>query len=133
MSHREAKIIAAVPCPVCLAHVGQACRLPQQGRLIVHAARKLAWQQWRATQPVDYVLTHYVEGPEQARTLKAMLVAPQSARALDHLRSVASDATIVPRWTWIGGALCVPQSEMPALAKRLIAAGWRLAEEERQP
>lgn len=131
--HREAKIIAAVGCPVCHARVGQPCHLPQRGRLVVHPERKAAWQAARSDVPVDFVLAPRAEGSAGQRTLYT-LVAPQSVEARRALiegfvgERVVADFGKVRGWTWIGGALRVPHADMPGLAKRLIAEGWQLAE-----
>ena len=51
--HREQKIIASVPCPVCGARIGELCRqrattldrsLAQGGRPLLHTERRLEWE-----------------------------------------------------------------------------------------
>jgi len=120
MSHREAKIIAAVTCSECGARPGQPCHLPQRGRPQVHPARKAAWQAER--RPSDYVIQPRAEGPPGQRT-HYMLVAPQSPEALQALR------TMRPEGIWLAGALRVAYADMPALTRALIAAGWTTGEE----
>lgn len=121
-TNREAKIIAAVACPTCRTPIGRPCRIAR-GRPLVCPARKRAWQQQRDQQPVDFVLTPHYEGPIGQRTAY-MLIAPQSTEA----RTPLLAAQVGTSWTWIGGALRVPQADMPALTRRLIADGWRTAE-----
>ena len=120
MSHREAKIIAAVSCPECGAPPGHVCRMPQRGRPQVHPGRKSAWQAER--RPPDYVVQPRAEGPPGART-HYMLVAPQHQAAIEGLRALR------PGGIWIAGALRVSTEDMPALTRALIAAGWTTGEE----
>lgn len=58
--HRERRIVAAVACPICRAARGEVCRLRTEaeratatGRLLVHGARRTAWQEWKRSRPVD--------------------------------------------------------------------------------
>jgi hypothetical protein len=130
-TNREAKILRTVACPTCGAPIGQPCRVVQ-GRPMVCAARKAAWQAHRDASPVDYTITEHVEGPPGRRT-HYMLVAPQSAEAVTALRTLAADTTT--DWSawplaWLGGALRVPQADMPALVRQLAAGGWRTARED---
>jgi len=60
MSRRDAKAIAAVPCPVCPAEVGEPCRPSNEaetatfaGRLWVHGSRRQAWQEHRRARGAD--------------------------------------------------------------------------------
>jgi hypothetical protein len=112
--NRETKILAIGPCPTCGAAIRRPCRVVA-GRPMVCRARKAAWQATHEQRPVDYLYAR--DGAI------GMLVAPQSAEALDHLRSMA----LATRhgWAWVGGALRVPHADMPTLTRRLIDAGWR--------
>lgn len=50
---REDRIIAAVPCSVCGAKIGELCdylRAPQLGGIVSHTPRRKAWQALKATQ-----------------------------------------------------------------------------------
>jgi hypothetical protein len=60
MSRRDAKAIAAVPCPVCPAEVGEPCRASNDaevatfaGRIWVHGKRRQAWQDHRRARGAD--------------------------------------------------------------------------------
>lgn len=115
--NREAKIIAAVACPTCRTAISRACRV-DRGRPMVCPARREAWQQWRATQTPDYVITDRARVDRQGNWYR---IAPQSVEArtaLDRLRGQTGT------WDAALGVLVVAEPEMRALVRQLIDQGW---------
>lgn len=116
--NRERKVIAAVGCPSCDAPRGTVCRLQTAteramaaaGRLLVHKARREAWQAWKTAHPVDIQL------------VGSRLV----ARSLDVYREIDVRAPESAERYPDELAVWVPERAVLALILELTEAGWRI-------
>jgi hypothetical protein len=115
VTHREQKIIAAVPCPACGAGRGEPCQLSTEaelatarGRLLVHGARRTMWQEYRRRHPPDFFARP--DGP------RGGILTAQTERARTALLALVEGA--------VGSAFIVRVPDLRAAIDLLVADGW---------
>jgi len=99
VSRRDTKAIAAVPCPVCPAEVGEPCRPSNEaevatfaGRLWVHGKRRQAWQDHRRARGAD-IYAQPDGGSRGGRGGILSATSPAAAAAARGLPGATVDAT----------------------------------------
>jgi hypothetical protein len=117
MSRREAKVIGAVPCPVCPAEVGEPCRPSNEtesatfaGRIWVHGRRRQAWQDHRRARGADV----YAQPDGSSPGGRGGLLSASSPAAAAAIRELPG--------TVEGGRVLVP--DLRAAIDALRTDGW---------